>query len=85
MTMLLLNLGKMIRSGYETIILLYQPTTLEKADTIATYAYRLAFDNGGRADYGLATAVGLFEAVVALLMVAIANRASQKLTSSSLW
>ncbi|NCC83003.1 MAG: sugar ABC transporter permease [Clostridia bacterium] len=85
MTMLLLNIGKMIRSGYETIILLYQPTTLEKADTIATYAYRLAFDNGGRADYGLATAVGLFEAVVALLMVAIANRASQKLTSSSLW
>lgn len=85
MTMLLLNIGKMIRSGYETIILLYRPTTFVKADTIATYAYRLAFDNRGRADYGLAAAVGLFEAVIALVMVALANRASKKLTSSSLW
>ncbi len=84
MTMFLLNIGKMIRSGYETIILLYRPSTYETADTIATYAYRLAF-GGGRADYGLATAVGLFEAVVALIMVALANKASRKLTSSSLW
>lgn len=85
MTMLLLNIGKMIRSGYETIILLYQPTTYSKADTIATYAYRLAFDNRGRADYGLAAAVGLFEAVIALVMVALANKASKRLTQSSLW
>ena len=84
MTMLLLNIGKMIRSGYETIILLYQPTTFRKADTIATYAYRLAFDNRGRADYGLAGAVGLFEAVIALVMVALANQASKRLTQNSL-
>lgn len=84
MTMFLLNIGKMIRSGYETIILLYRPSTFETADTIATYAYRLAF-GGGRPDYGLATAVGLFEAVVALVMVALANKASKKITSSSLW
>lgn len=85
MTMLLLNIGKMIRSGYETIILLYHPSTYEAADTIATYAYRLAFDNPGRADYGLSTAVGLVEAVVAFIMVALANYMSRRVTESSLW
>ena len=81
-TMLVLNIGKMVKVGYEAILLLYQPSTFAKADIIATYSYRLGFENG---NYGLATAVGMFEAVVALILVTMANRLSRKLSDTALW
>lgn len=82
MTMLILNIGKMVKVGYESILLLYKPTTYETADVIATYAYRMGIE---QRDYGLATAVGLFEAVIALVMVVAANRISKKVTESAIW
>lgn len=81
-TMLVLNIGKMVKVGYEAILLLYQPSTFAKADIIATYSYRLGFENG---NYGLATAVGMFEAVIALILVTLANRVSRKLSDTALW
>lgn len=81
-TMLVLNIGKMVKVGYEAILLLYQPSTFAKADIIATYSYRLGFENG---NYGLATAVGMFEAVIALILVTMANRLSRKLSDTALW
>mgnify|MGYP000379223849 FL=1 len=81
-TMLVLNIGKMVKVGYEAILLLYQPSTFAKADIIATYSYRLGFEIG---NYGLATAVGMFEAIVALVLVTLANRLSRKLSDTALW
>ena len=81
-TMFILNIGKMIKVGYESILLLYKPTTYATADVIATYAFRIGIENR---NYGLATAVGLFESVIALVMVVAANKISKKLTESTLW
>lgn len=81
-TMFILNIGKMVKVGYEAILLLYQPSTYSRADVIATYSYRLGFENG---NYGLATAVGLFEAAVALLLVVVANKLSRKVADTALW
>lgn len=80
--MFVLNIGKMVKVGFESILLLYKPTTYETADVIATYVYRTGLMNG---DYGLATAAGLFEAIVALVLVVIANRLSKKVSDSSVW
>ncbi|MFV0503457.1 MAG: ABC transporter permease [Lachnospirales bacterium] len=80
--MFVLNIGKMVRVGFESILLLYQPTTYETADVIATYVYRTGIGNG---DYGLATAAGLFEALFALLLVVAANKFSRKISETSLW
>lgn len=81
-TMFVLNIGKMVKVGYESILLLYKPTTYETADVIATYAYRMGIE---QRNYGLATAVGLFEALIALIMVVVANRISKRLTESTIW
>lgn len=81
-TMFVLNIGKMVKVGYEAILLLYQPSTFSTADVIATYSYRLGFENG---NYGLATAVGLFEALIALVLVTLSNRVSRKITDNALW
>lgn len=81
-TMLVLQMGKMVKVGYESIILLYKPTTYVTADVISTYAYRTGIANR---NYGLATTAGLFEAVIALIMVVGANKLSKKVTESTIW
>lgn len=81
-TMFVLNVGKMVKVGYEAILLLYEPSTYSTADVIATYSYRLGMENG---NYGLATAVGLFEAVIALVLVTLSNWISRKITDNALW
>ncbi|SHI05490.1 ABC transporter permease [Clostridium grantii] len=80
--MFVLNVGNIVKVGFESIILLYQPATFETADVISTYVYRTGLQNQ---NYGLATAAGLFEAAIALILVYGANRLSKKLTEDSLW
>ena len=81
-TMFIMNIGKIVKVGYESIILLYQPSTYSTADVISTYSFRMGIQNG---DYGIATAAGLFEAVIALILVIFANKLSKHLTETALW
>lgn len=80
--MLIMKVGNLLNVGYESIILLYQPATYETADVISTYVYRSGLIDGR---YDFATAVGLFNSIVALVLVVSANKFSRKLTESSLW
>lgn len=80
--MLVLKVGSMLNVVFETVLLLYQPATYETADVISTYVYRTGML---MQDFGLATAVGLFNAVVGFILVYSANRWSKKVTQSSLW
>ncbi|QKS48757.1 sugar ABC transporter permease (plasmid) [Paenibacillus cellulosilyticus] len=82
MVMLILKIGDLLRVGYEAIILLYQPATYEKADVISTYVYRSGLIDGR---YDFATAVGLFNSIVALVLVVTANKLSKRVTNSALW
>ena len=82
LVMLVLNIGKMVKVGFEAIILLYLPSTFSTADVIATYVYRTGLSNR---NYGLATAAGLFEAIVALVLVVVANKLSKKVSQTSIW
>ena len=81
-TMFIMNIGKMVKVGYESILLLYEPSTYATADVISTYSFRMGIQNG---DYGVATAAGLFEAVIALVLVVAANKVSKRLTENALW
>lgn len=80
--MLIMSIGNILNVGYEAIILLYQPATYETADVISTYVYRSGLVEG-RYDYG--TAVGLFNAVIALVLTTTANLISKKTSEISLW
>lgn len=81
-TMFIMNIGKMVKVGYESILLLYEPSTYSTADVISTYSFRMGIQNG---DYGIATAAGLFEALIALILVVAANKLSKRLTENTLW
>lgn len=80
--MFIMKIGNLLSVGYESIILLYQPATYEKADVISTYVYRSGLVDGR---YDFATAVGLFNSIVALVLVVMANKLSKKVTNAGLW
>jgi putative aldouronate transport system permease protein len=81
-TLLILNIGGLMSVGFEKIILLYNPMTYSTADVISTYLYRLGLQSN---NFSYATAIGLFEAVIGLILVYSANLVSRKLTETSLW
>ena len=82
MTMLIMKIGSLLDVGYESIILLYQPVTYETADVINTYVYRMGIEKG---KYDISVAIGLFNSVIALILVMSANKLSNKMTNTGLW
>jgi len=81
-TLLILDIGGIMGSNFEKIILLYLPSTYETADVISTLVYRMGISGG---NFSYATAVGLFEGIIGLILVTTANFVSKKITESSLW
>lgn len=79
---LLLTVGKLLTVGYEKILLLYTGATYETADVISTYVYRRGLME---ANYSYGSAVSIFQAVVALVLVVSANKAARKVGQTSLW
>jgi putative aldouronate transport system permease protein len=80
--MFLLTLGNIMTIGYEKILLLYTGPTYETADVITTFVYRRGLLGS---DFSFATAVGLFQSVIALAFIVMANQIARKISSTSLW
>lgn len=81
--MFVLNVGTSFLTGFDSILLLYMPTTYNVADTLYTYTYRMAFTTG--ANYGLSAASGLFQSVVATLLLIGSNALSKRMSDMSLF
>ena len=81
-TLLILRIGMMMSVGYEKTILMYNPSTYETADVIASYVYRKGVLG---MDYGFSAAVGLFNSVINFAFLFAANRLSRLLNQVSLW
>jgi putative aldouronate transport system permease protein len=81
-TLLILNIGSFMAVGFEKILLLYNPLNYETSDVISTYLYRVGLESS---NFSYATAIGLFESLIGLVLVLSANGISRKLTERSLW
>jgi putative aldouronate transport system permease protein len=80
--LLILRLGSIMSVGYEKTILMYSPATYETADIIGSYVYRVGLLD---ADYSYSTAINLFNSLINLLVLYVANRFSRHISSTSLW
>ncbi len=80
--MLIIRIGNLLEVSFEMIILLYQPATYETADVVNTFIYRQGIQGG---QYDLAAAAGLFNAVVAFVLVMAANTIAKRYSRTSLW
>ena len=83
MTLLIMDIGNIITaSNMQKILLLYNPLTQSRADIIDTLVYRMGISGG---NFSYASAVGLFSALIGLILVTTANYLSKKVTETSLW
>lgn len=83
LTLLLLNIGSFLTLGFDQVYNLYTPMTYSVADIFDTYVFRVGIQ---QAQYSFATAVGLFQSVVGLIMVVTFNKIANKISDDGgLW
>jgi len=82
--MLITKIGHLLDVGSDTIILLYQPITYETADVISTYNLRMGLQSADP-QFSSATAIGLMNSVISLILVIFANYVSKKTTEAGLF
>lgn len=70
-TMLILQISKMMSIGLDAPLLLGNKKVLEVAEVISTYTYRIGIE---RAKYSESTAIGLFQSVFNIIILIAADR-----------
>ncbi len=80
--MLIMSIGGLMGVGYEKVLLMQTDGNIGVSEIIATYVYKQGIQ-GTRAGY--ATAVGLFNSIINLLLLIIANTISKKFSENSLF
>lgn len=75
--MLVLKSGTIMRTGFETILLLYNSTVYDQADVLQTYMYRIGLVQGR---FSFAYAVSIFQQVIAMFLLWLSNQASKRMT-----
>jgi len=78
----ILGTAGILNVGFEKIYLMYGPLTMETADVISTYTYRMGLID---MNYGFATAVGLFQSAISFVIMIIVNKIARRISSFSLW
>lgn len=80
--LLILKIGHILDAGFEQIFIMYNPTVYEVADIIGTYIYRIGL---GQMNFSLGTAIGLFNSVVAFILIVSFNGLTRKFMGRSIW
>ncbi len=81
-TLLLMQLGNVMNVGFEKVLLIQNPSTYSTSDILSTYVYRMGI---GQAKYSFASAVGLFNNLVGLVVLLFFNAVAKKFSDTSLW
>lgn len=80
--MLILNFGQLMGIGFEKAYLMQNSLNMGKSEIIATYVYKIGLID---AQYGFATAVGLFNSIINFILLIVVNKISSKVSETSLW
>ena len=80
--LLIFRVGGLLNAGFEQILLLYSPPVYEVADILDTYVYRSGIIS---LKYSFATAVGLFKALLAAVLLLGSNVVAKRLGHTGIW
>lgn len=80
-TLLIINLGNMISIGFDRPFIVGNVAVRDYSEVLSTFVYRVGIESG---QISLATAVGLFQALVGLVFLLGANYTSKKLADESI-
>ena len=73
-----LSLGNILNAGFEQVFNLYSPVVYKTGDIIDTFVYRIGIID---AQYGVATAVGLFKSVVSFVFIVASYKLADRLAN----
>lgn len=80
--LLILRIGNLMSLGWDRIYLLQSEIVYETSDVISTYVYRTGLV---QTQYSYATAVGLMNSVVNVILLFSANMFARRVSENSLW
>jgi len=80
--MLVLRLGGIMANGFEQLFLFQNALTLSVGEVFETYTYRVGLLEGR---FSFASAVGIFNSVVAVIMIFTTNFIARKIKGGGLW
>lgn len=80
--MLIMNLGTLMNVGFDKAILMQNDLNKQASDIISTFVYQRGVLKG---DYGFATAVGLFNSIINVIMLGLSNTLSKVVSGRGLW
>ncbi|MBU9735686.1 ABC transporter permease [Diplocloster agilis] len=82
--MLILNAGQIMNIGFEKAFLLQNQLNKDTSEIISTFTYNVGFATAVT-DFSMATAIGLFNSVINLILILTVNKISKKLSDTSLF
>lgn len=74
--LLVLNTGSLLSNGFEQIFLLQNDLVRPISEVFETYTYRVGLIDGR---FGISQAVGLFKALVSMVLIFLSNRAARRM------
>jgi putative aldouronate transport system permease protein len=80
--LLVLQMGKMMDVGFEHVFVLQNAAVTGVAEVISTYVYKRGIVG---MQYSYTTALGLFQAVIALILVVSVNKLIRRMGEKGLW
>lgn len=83
-TLLILRMGDIMSVGFEKVYLMQNGMNLAASEIISTYEYSVGLA-GTTSNFSYATAIGLFNSIVNLVMIIVVNNISKKVSETSLW
>ncbi|UXN72914.1 ABC transporter permease subunit [Devosia sp. A8/3-2] len=81
-TLFILNAGMFLSADLNRVINFSNDVVRSQIDIVDTYVYRIGLQTG---EYSLATAAGLFKAVLGMLLILLAHLFSKRLTGKGVW
>lgn len=79
---LILGVGNIMAIGFEKAFLFQNALNLSTSEIIPTYVYKTGILN---ANFSLGATIGLFNAVISLVLLLVVNGVSKRLTGNGLW
>ncbi len=80
-----MNMGRIMSVGFEKAFLMQNSLNIKYSELISTYVYNVGLGGVYQSDFSLATAVDLFNAVLNLILIFVANKIARRMTDTSLW
>lgn len=80
--LLVMNLGSILGSGFDRPFALRNKLVMDVAEVISTYVYKVGIRG---LQFSLTTAIGLFQSIVCVFFLLIANWAARKLGERGIW